>query len=70
GSASFTDVITSQQEWLSFALAHRRAMANQLAAVATIHALMPTLPLPAETPAEAEPSATSVEVISVEVKDE
>lgn len=70
GSASFTDVITSQQEWLSFALAHRRAMANQLAAVATLHALMPTLPLPAETPAEAEPSATSVEVISVEVNDE
>ena len=43
GTAGFTDVITSQQEWLSFALAHRRALANQLAAVATIYALIPSL---------------------------
>jgi outer membrane protein TolC len=40
GNAGFTDVITSQREWLSFALAHRRALSNQLAAVATIHALV------------------------------
>lgn len=70
GSASFTDVISSQQEWLSFALAHRRAMANQLAAVATLHALIPTLPLPIAASAESEPSATPFEAISVEVKDE
>lgn len=43
GNASFTDVITSQREWLSFALAHRRALANQLAAVASIHALIPSV---------------------------
>lgn len=43
GNAGFTDVITSQREWLSFALAHRRALANQLAAVATIHALVPNV---------------------------
>lgn len=43
GNASFTDVITSQREWLSFALAYRRAMANQLAAVANIHALIPSV---------------------------
>ena len=43
GNAGFTDVITSQREWLSFALAYRRALANQLAAVATIHALVPNV---------------------------
>lgn len=52
GNAGFTDVITSQREWLSFALAHRRALANQLAAVATIHALIPF----------ASPSTTQTEV--------
>ncbi|MGX5913250.1 TolC family protein [Aliidiomarina sp. Khilg15.8] len=43
GNARFTDVITSQREWLSFALAYRRALANQLAAVASIHALIPSV---------------------------
>jgi outer membrane protein TolC len=43
GNASFTDVISSQREWLSFALAYRRALANQLAAVASIHALIPSV---------------------------
>ena len=43
GNAGFTEVITSQREWLSFALAHRRSLANQLAAVATIHALIPSV---------------------------
>ncbi|WP_194756399.1 TolC family protein [Aliidiomarina indica] len=39
-NASFADVIASQQEWLSFSLAYRRALANQLAAVATIQSLI------------------------------
>lgn len=43
GNAGFTDVITSQREWLSFALAYRRALANQLAAVASIYALVPNV---------------------------
>lgn len=46
GTAGFTDVITSQREWLSFALAYRRALANQLAAVASIHALIPSVSTP------------------------
>lgn len=40
GNASYTDVISSQQEWLSFALAYRRALANQLSAVAAIKSLI------------------------------
>lgn len=40
GTASFAEVLSSQQEWLAFALAYRRALANQLAAVATIQALV------------------------------
>ncbi len=40
GNASYTDVISSQQEWLSFALAYRRALANQLTAVAAIKSLI------------------------------
>lgn len=43
GNAGFTDVISSQREWLSFELAYRRALANQLAAVARIHALVPSV---------------------------
>lgn len=36
GNASYTDVISSQQEWLGYALSYRRALANQLTATATI----------------------------------
>jgi len=43
GNVGFTDVISSQREWLSFELAYRRALANQLAAVARIHALVPSV---------------------------
>lgn len=39
GNASFTDVLSSQQEWISFSLAYQRALANQLSAVATIQSL-------------------------------
>lgn len=65
GNAGFTDVITSQQEWLSFALAHRRALANQLAAVATIYALIPSLN-PPETLLTRPSQATPVNVVDVE----
>ncbi|RUO28147.1 TolC family protein [Aliidiomarina sedimenti] len=60
GNAGFTDVITSQREWLSFALAHRRALANQLAAVATIHALIPA------TSSETAPAATPDNKVEVD----
>lgn len=36
-AATFADVLASQQEWLTFALAYQRALANQLDAVTTIH---------------------------------
>lgn len=39
-NATYADVVTSQQEWLGFSLAYRRALANQLAALATIQALI------------------------------
>ncbi|TRW48875.1 TolC family protein [Aliidiomarina halalkaliphila] len=39
-NATFADVVASQQEWLSFSLAYRRALANQLTAVATIQSLI------------------------------
>jgi|GEM_PF-2572635 len=36
-ATTFADVLASQQEWLTFALAYQRALANQLDAVTTIH---------------------------------
>ncbi|EHR41917.1 TolC family protein [Alishewanella jeotgali] len=39
-NATYADVVTSQQEWLGFSLAYRRALANQLSALATIQALI------------------------------
>lgn len=40
GKATYTDMLSSQQEWLSFSLAYHRAMANQLTAIATIQSLI------------------------------
>lgn len=40
GTAAFTDVLSSQREWLAFSLNYQRALADQLVTAATINAMV------------------------------